>query len=1297
MLGTNARNIQVSQEGKLVEQLFACSQAPEDDLAFFQQRWMVGTCEWILSEPTFKLWVEHASGSRIAWMTAPPASGKSIVSAYIINHMRESGQYCQYFFFKFGDNTKRSPAALLRSIGLQLSKDIPAFRLEMAKLSREGVTLEQKDARFTWQRIFASVFSQIILPKPLFWIIDALDESESPKVLLELLQSLSTFRTPIRVLIVSRKTESLSLAFSRLSVAIPIDIIQRDGQEDTTSDIQLYVEHELKYMRGTEDLKTQVMESILDRADGNFLWVNLVLEEILGCHTQQAIERTLEEIPAGMSALYQRMELAVANNSKEADRILAKTLLTWIICAHRPLTLKELSQALAPEFPGFLDLRRTIQDVCGQFVVVDHSSHVAMVHKTARDYLTKTPRLRFFIDEKSSHERLFAKTISFLLRPEIRYKLGRYQETIRTTEPFLFYAGTSFTYHLRQAANTSEDVMDKLVNFFKGRSVLVWVHSLALFGQLEILVTAARVLTWFGGLYGKLNNDRNPLLHRLQDLELLELWATDLVKIVAKFGRHLLDDPAAIYKIVPPLCPRNSIISRQFRESELSALSVSGIANSTWNDCLARLSLHAGAKAWKITCAGRHIAVLGSTGSIVLWDSVSFEEICTMRHAEFVTEMCFNSKCDKLVSYGFKTTKIWAIPSGQLFADIPNPADNKALAITFTENDARVLVGSDDKIVRHFYINAVEEGWHISDPTLLQEKSPVEGGFITSPSYMAFNADATQIAVAYRGYPLSVWATNEPHLIGRCRRIVNHRPDHSRPSVGWMAVNRIAWNPVADYLVGLYKDGCVFKWNPISDENQEARSIADEIQVSPDGKLFVTSDSNGTIKVWNFAYFSVIYQLSSENLVTGLAFSPDCKRFYDLRGSSINAWEPNSLIRFSNHGETVSDTASDYQTSTSTYLVSEAWVVSIEPISALAAAPGSLLYCASHEDGTVDLFDKAKGKLLELAEFSTFFAIDHLVWGDDGKHIAAADLGGNIMVKRLNDPLPGTGMMQFQVQSLLAGKANVVVGGIHQILLNRDSTRLLVVSQDFGQVWSVESGAMIFSGVLEKGEARRWMNHPFQKHLLVGVGSKDLTITRWKDLTRTASLYFREDRFLYGGRWSFETDDSTNTPMSQLSLNPGTVNPGSGFEENIYVSKAMLTQDGKHLLVQISKAVTQGRSKKCLLIFENSLLERSDHTNSPTFLDSANVSSQIMTKIEVPLGILPGKTLVFLDRDLWMCTLKLDSITQPDALKRHYFMPRDWASNESLEQCCMLQDGTFLFPKDGEVAVITSNLGEASW
>ena len=1246
---------------------------------------MPGTCEWILSEPAFKLWLENTSGSRIAWLNAPPASGKSVLSTHIISHVRDLGHHCPYFLINFGDPSKRSPAALLRSIGLQMAESIPVFRRKMAKFSREGVTLEKKDSRFIWHKIFASVLSQMVLPTPLYWIIDALDELESPKVLLELLQSLSKFRTPIRVFITSRGTESLSLAFERLSVSVPVDMIQEAYPSNIASDIRTYAENELKFMRGTEDLKSQVTESILHRAEGNFLWVRLVLEEILDCHTQQAIMQTLEEVPAGMGALYQRMELNISTKPKEADRVLAKTLLTWIVCARRPLTLKELSQALNPEFPDFLDLTRTIRDVCGQFVVVDGSSRIGMVHKTARDYLTQKHNLHFFIDVKKSHEELFARTMTFLLCPELRSKVERNQQAVCSTEPFLLYAMSSLMHHLRQAATTSEAIMNQLVKFFKGPSVLTWVHSLALFSQLEVLVTTARVLNWFSGLNGKLNIETNSLFHRLQDLELFDLWATDLVNIVAKFGRHLLDDPIAIYKIVPPLCPRDSIMYRQFGRNESSTLSISGISHRTWNDCLARISLHNGAQALKITCAGRHIAVLESTGSITLWNSVSFEESCTMRHAELVARMCFNSTCDRLASYGFRTTKIWAVPSGQLITEVANPAYSQARAITFARNDTKLFIASDDGVVRYLHINAVGVGWHIPEPELLGENSPVEGGFISSPSFMAFNGDATQIAVAYRRYPLSIWATNEPRLLGRCKRVVSHRADGARPSASWMAVKNIAWSPVADQLVGVYQDGCVFKWSPSGDEYQEAHIIARNIQVSPDGKLFLTSESNnGTIKVWNFACFVVIYQLSSVNLVIDLAFSPDCKRFYDLRFSSVNAWEPDCLLRSSGNGEAASATSSDDQTSTSMSHISEAWDLSINPISALAAAPGSQLYCASHENGTVGLFDKTKGKLLMLSEATgNFITTDHLTWSEDGSHVAAAGLCGIITVKGLNARAVRAGTIELEVQSLFAAKLNPTVGGIHQILLNKDSTKILTVSQDAGQIWSVETGSVVFSGLLEKGETRRWINLPGEGDLLVGVGPKDLDIIKWEGLAGVVSLKYREDWYSFGARSSVDADDATNTFM--------------GFKEDIKVSKAMLTQDGKHLLVQICKLLIQGRSTKRLVAFETSLLARSHHTKSPALLDCLDIPNEVMTRIEVPLGILHQKTLVFLDKDLWMCTLRINSTRQHSDLKRHYFIPRDWASTESLEQCCMLQDGTLLFPKDGEVAVITSSLGAANW
>lgn len=218
------------------------------------------------------------------------------------------------------------------------------------------------------------------------------------------------------------------------------------------------------------------------------------------------------------------------------------------------------------------------------------------------------------------------------------------------------------------------------------------------------------------------------------------------------------------------------------------------------------------------------------------------------------------------------------------------------------------------------------------------------------------------------------------------------------------------------------------------------------------------------------------------------------------------------------------------------------------------------------------------------------------------------------------------------------------------------------------------------------------MNLPARRDLLLGVGPRDLKVIRWEDLAEVASLIYPEDLSHFGARSSFDADKITSTTMNQLSLSPSV-----GFEEGVYVKKAMLTQDDKYLLVQICKFATRGRSTKRLVAFELSLLAHSPHVDSPTLLDCLGISIEVMTRIEVPLGILSDKTLVFLDTDLWMCTLRMHSTSQLSDLKRHYFIPRDWASTESLEQCCLLQDGTFLCPKDGEVAVITSSIGVASW
>jgi hypothetical protein len=135
---------------------------------------------------------------------------------------------------------------------------------------------------------------------------------------------------------------------------------------------------------------------------------------------------------------------------------LAKDILSWIVCARRPLTTVELQHALAVE-DGALELDESnITDVedmiaacCGLVTVDKESRIIRTMHHTAESYLDRT-RSRWFPAAEANITRVCLTYLSF--RPfqsgpcetddELR---GRYREA-----PFFTYAAHNWGTHARR-------------------------------------------------------------------------------------------------------------------------------------------------------------------------------------------------------------------------------------------------------------------------------------------------------------------------------------------------------------------------------------------------------------------------------------------------------------------------------------------------------------------------------------------------------------------------------------------------------------------------------------------------------------------------------------------------------------------------------------------------------------------------------------------------------------------------------------------------------------------------------
>lgn len=93
--------------------------------------------------------------------------------------MKQRGLSCAYYFFRYGDSRKRSPSSLLQPLIYQIAQELPTFRQSLVAMKDYGVAIEKMPPQMIWNRIFNDVLFKIEAPKPLYIIIDVLDEADS--------------------------------------------------------------------------------------------------------------------------------------------------------------------------------------------------------------------------------------------------------------------------------------------------------------------------------------------------------------------------------------------------------------------------------------------------------------------------------------------------------------------------------------------------------------------------------------------------------------------------------------------------------------------------------------------------------------------------------------------------------------------------------------------------------------------------------------------------------------------------------------------------------------------------------------------------------------------------------------------------------------------------------------------------------------------------------------------------------------------------------------------------------------
>ncbi|EON63739.1 hypothetical protein W97_02967 [Coniosporium apollinis CBS 100218] len=283
------------------------------------------TCDWLFSHPTYQSWDNTDSSTQhndLLWIEGKPGAGKSTLmkeafmrklkSRTRISHV----MVVAFFFNARGGFLEKSMVGMFRSLLNQLSEQVRAVLTALLPTYRQKRDLHQPG--WTWQ-------------------LEELQEHVLADFFTNATISAKSSNCKLRVCLSSRHYPNIQLHnWSEIRM-----------EDCNTKDISTYVVAKLG-TRINSDITVQLLsESITAKALGVFLWVVLVVRQLVQAlvdeETDDKLFAIVSSVPQGLSDVFKQI---VDSISQDERREFAK-IMFWVLLAQRPLTATELRYGLA--------------------------------------------------------------------------------------------------------------------------------------------------------------------------------------------------------------------------------------------------------------------------------------------------------------------------------------------------------------------------------------------------------------------------------------------------------------------------------------------------------------------------------------------------------------------------------------------------------------------------------------------------------------------------------------------------------------------------------------------------------------------------------------------------------------------------------------------------------------------------------------------------------------------------------------------------------------------------------------
>ena len=316
------------------------------------------TTKWLSESQDFQDWAQRKRLNEhhgFFWIQGNPGSGKSTLMKNAYAHIQALSQdsssvIAAFFFNARGSEIEKSPIGLFRTLLYTLCQHISALRAIVMKTYHRKRGL--LNSNWEWQfhelkELLSSVVTASILgQRNLILCIDALDECDliGAKSVIQFFEHLASSSilegTKFNVCLSSRYWPQFTI---RHCFKTRVEL-------ENHGDITSYIQQQLESMQAVanDNNKLAVLKTKLqNKANGSFLWVVLVVQELLTAHDNGAtlgeIDRILHRVPPDLWNFYHHQ----MENTRYDDRLQTLSMLQCVFYSLRPLSPTELRYTLA--------------------------------------------------------------------------------------------------------------------------------------------------------------------------------------------------------------------------------------------------------------------------------------------------------------------------------------------------------------------------------------------------------------------------------------------------------------------------------------------------------------------------------------------------------------------------------------------------------------------------------------------------------------------------------------------------------------------------------------------------------------------------------------------------------------------------------------------------------------------------------------------------------------------------------------------------------------------------------------